>query len=880
MGNCQSGASCAAGMSAPKELNPMDANPAELLNLGPDAEAFFAKGGRSYYDDAPTTAGDRCAPGEDEEMTMKILSSGDVELEGLVNRGRRWMSLGGGGLLGDGDKTGTCVVMCHPHPYLGGNMRNPLMTHLARRLAAAGVTAVRFNFRGVGFSGGKRTWARVAERDDACAAVRHAMIALPWIDPNRVFLFGYSFGSAVALAALDELGDACAGFAGVGHPWGVRAMLVPGQPPCCSVKPKLFFHAVDDVVVGAKFVGTRGGSTERNPELARLREPRSAVALKRDHSFSGGYVNVCEVLVDWLDNSRSVSSGHPSSSSDEGGSRQVRGSDSPESFSSEGSGGVGGGGSRGRTHNHRRSARGDGQRLGTWDSQDLSGFRTDSTSSLSQHAHGERKSLRDGLPTIASRGGQSLRSSLSTGSGGSGLSADTGSDVSLDSQGRPRHRVGPRARHVPGDATPDYRVHGGKFAMPGDRTPDYRHSLNDSTLEPRHRHVLPVGDHAVQEYMRARLRHHQSFELTDTEGSSAVDDEFGGVSKDDSSRVGVWSVDGAPPLVRPDQPPPGSRRAIPAPDVLPDIDVHGGGGSSSDGYPGGGGGEGPRPGEQNSLFSKILETASSREGSQNGQNPLLKGVLEKEGIMAEYRRSNELVVQIPRADMSSGSETDAPVGQPSKFADNQRSILKRESSVGKKMDRLNTPPPPPDPEDAENRTALLKIFGGKARNPFRRAATAVLAANRFVAAGQKRVIWADTTAEGQPIVDTNSRKPTRRNFRSAARATMAMNRFKSATEPNHERLHYGWYGKAPMDPEARRAMNYRYEGSRSNSPSGSVVDDAPGAVRSSPVRSMSRSSSRSGEHSRSPSRERSRSNANAGRTPRAGHRQTHSGSRF
>ena len=40
MGNCQSGAST--GMSAPKELNPMDANPAELLNLGPDAEAFFA----------------------------------------------------------------------------------------------------------------------------------------------------------------------------------------------------------------------------------------------------------------------------------------------------------------------------------------------------------------------------------------------------------------------------------------------------------------------------------------------------------------------------------------------------------------------------------------------------------------------------------------------------------------------------------------------------------------------------------------------------------------------------------------------------------------------------------------------------------------------
>ena len=44
---------------------------------------------------------------------MKILSSGDVELEGLVNRGRRWMSLGGGGLLGDGDKTGTCLSLIH-----------------------------------------------------------------------------------------------------------------------------------------------------------------------------------------------------------------------------------------------------------------------------------------------------------------------------------------------------------------------------------------------------------------------------------------------------------------------------------------------------------------------------------------------------------------------------------------------------------------------------------------------------------------------------------------------------------------------------------------------------------------------------------------------
>ena len=299
-----------------------------------------------------------------------------------------------------------------------------------------------------------------------------------------------------------------------------------------------------------------------------------------------------------------------------------------------------------------------------------------------------------------------------------------------------------------------------------------------------------------------------------------------------------------------------------------------------------GDGEGSQNGERPLFRTLVVKDRDSRESSQNGQNPMLKGVLEKEGIAAEYRRQDypvgaptpPVTLNQTRAEQrdnaSSGSETDAPTGRGmGNRSDSQKSILKRVSSVGKKMDRGS-----PDPEDEDNRVALLKIFGGKSRNPFRRAATAVMAANRFVAAGQKRVIWAGTTAEGQPIVDTNSRKPTRRNFRAAARATIAMNRFKAVgADTNHEKPHFGWHGKAPMDPEARRAMNYSYQGSRSNSPAGSAVDGSDDGSRRS--RSPGRSNARV-SNSRSPSRDRSRERSmerNAGRTPMRGHRRKGSG---
>lgn len=46
------------------------------------------------------------------------------------------------------------VVLAHPHPLYGGSMRDGAPAILFERLPTEGVAALRFNFRGVGASGG------------------------------------------------------------------------------------------------------------------------------------------------------------------------------------------------------------------------------------------------------------------------------------------------------------------------------------------------------------------------------------------------------------------------------------------------------------------------------------------------------------------------------------------------------------------------------------------------------------------------------------------------------------------------------------------------------------------------------------------------------
>jgi alpha/beta superfamily hydrolase len=89
------------------------------------------------------------------------------------------------------------VVLCHPQPLVA-DMDDPLIARVARDLAAAGMAALRFNFRGVPPSGGEITDGRLEPLDVAGAVAW--LLARPDVDGARLALMGHAFGAWVALA--------------------------------------------------------------------------------------------------------------------------------------------------------------------------------------------------------------------------------------------------------------------------------------------------------------------------------------------------------------------------------------------------------------------------------------------------------------------------------------------------------------------------------------------------------------------------------------------------------------------------------------------------------------------------------------------------------
>jgi alpha/beta superfamily hydrolase len=83
------------------------------------------------------------------------------------------------------------AVIAHPHPLFGGTMNNKVVQTLARAFVQSGWTAVRFNFRGVGASGGQYDQG-MGEALDMQAVIQQ--VAAPGVP---LALAGFSFGAFV-----------------------------------------------------------------------------------------------------------------------------------------------------------------------------------------------------------------------------------------------------------------------------------------------------------------------------------------------------------------------------------------------------------------------------------------------------------------------------------------------------------------------------------------------------------------------------------------------------------------------------------------------------------------------------------------------------------
>jgi len=111
----------------------------------------------------------------------------DVRLEGELLEPAREGGPGGGR---------PCVVS-HPHPLAGGTMHHPVAEGLWRAAGAAGLRALRYNFRGVGESTGELT-------AKSPLAIADLLGAIDFLGGGPVLAIGYSYGARVTLHAIHD----------------------------------------------------------------------------------------------------------------------------------------------------------------------------------------------------------------------------------------------------------------------------------------------------------------------------------------------------------------------------------------------------------------------------------------------------------------------------------------------------------------------------------------------------------------------------------------------------------------------------------------------------------------------------------------------------
>ncbi len=192
------------------------------------------------------------------------------------------------------------VLLCPPHPFLGGDMENNVLTGLCNGLAAAEFLVLRFNYRGIGRSETDRDLKQDEQlfwRDSSCPDYEYkmhedALAAKQWFLARETgtpfYIVGYSYGClpALHLSATDDRIERCALIAPPLTKWSIDSELLE------QAKPKGVFYAPGDFACPADKVESL---------YKRMAEPKDLFRIEGgEHFFVGNEATLAGQVADFL----------------------------------------------------------------------------------------------------------------------------------------------------------------------------------------------------------------------------------------------------------------------------------------------------------------------------------------------------------------------------------------------------------------------------------------------------------------------------------------------------------------------------------------------------------------------------------------------------
>jgi alpha/beta superfamily hydrolase len=204
-----------------------------------------------------------------------------------------------------------CAIITHPHPKLGGDLDNNVVSaiQLALQVEIPTLTTIRFNTRGVGESLGSSTWQGVDERQDLKDVIDFALQELSGV--KKIVLIAYSFGAAVGLSISKQLCEEnkLHAIIAIGYPKGFWARFIfhshYGLTNPHSDIPKLFILGDADNFTSVKTLQTL---------VDQVQEPKSIEILPGLNHFAFGEEHrITELVVKFIQQKVITSSSAPAS---------------------------------------------------------------------------------------------------------------------------------------------------------------------------------------------------------------------------------------------------------------------------------------------------------------------------------------------------------------------------------------------------------------------------------------------------------------------------------------------------------------------------------------------------------------------------------------